>query len=50
MTGAQETPPVLPAATGTMDAYYNKVTKTLSYTVTFSGLTGQCNMLLISMG
>lgn len=39
MTGAQETPPVTTSATGTIDANYNKLTKTLSYTVTFSGLS-----------
>ena len=38
MTGAQETPPITTAATGTIDANYNRFTKTLSYTVTFSGL------------
>jgi CHRD domain len=39
MTGAQETPPVMTSATGTVDANYNKLSKTLSYTVTFSGLS-----------
>jgi hypothetical protein len=39
MTGAQETPPVMTSATGTVDATYNKLSKTLSYTVTFSGLS-----------
>ena len=39
MTGSQETPPVTTSATGTVDANYNKLTKTLSYTVTFSGLS-----------
>ena len=39
MTGAQETPPVTTAATGTIDANYNRLTKTLSYSVTFSGLS-----------
>ena len=38
MTGAQETPPVTTAATGTINANYNRLTKLLSYTVTFSGL------------
>ena len=40
MTGAQETPPVTTSATGSIDANYNRLTKTLSYTVTFSGLSG----------
>ena len=40
MTGAQETPPVTTAATGTIEANYNRLTKTLSYKVTFSGLSG----------
>jgi hypothetical protein len=39
MTGAQETPPVTTSATGSIDANYNRLTKTLSYTVTFSGLS-----------
>lgn len=39
MTGSQETPPVTTSATGTVEANYNKLTKTLSYTVTFSGLS-----------
>jgi hypothetical protein len=39
MTGAQETPPVSTSATGTVDANYNRLTRTLTYKVTFSGLT-----------
>jgi hypothetical protein len=39
MSGAQETPPVTTSATGTIDANYNRLTKTLSYSVTFSGLS-----------
>jgi len=39
MTGAQETPAVSTSATGTIDAEYNRLTKTLSYKFTFSGLT-----------
>ncbi|HET6769156.1 MAG TPA: CHRD domain-containing protein [Chitinophagaceae bacterium] len=39
MTGSQETPPVTTSATGTIDANYNRLSKTLSYTVTFSGLS-----------
>ena len=38
MTGAQETPPVTTTATGTIDANYNRLTKTLSYSIVFSGL------------
>ena len=38
MTGAQETPPVTTSATGTIDANYNRLTKTLSYNIVFSGL------------
>jgi len=39
MTGAQETPPVTTSATGSINANYNRLTKTLSYSVTFSGLS-----------
>ena len=39
MTGTQETPPVTTAATGTIDANYNRLTKILSYSVVFSGLS-----------
>jgi hypothetical protein len=39
MTGAQETPPVTTTATGTIEANYNRLTKTLSYSLAFSGLT-----------
>lgn len=38
MNGAQETPAVTTSATGTINANYNKQTKILSYTVTFSVL------------
>ena len=38
MTGAQETPPVTTTATGTIEANYNRLTKTLSYSLSFSGL------------
>ena len=40
MNGAQETPPVTTAATGTIVAHYSKLSKTLNYEVTFSGLSG----------
>src|SRR6186997_2789583 len=40
MSSSQETPPFTSTATGTIDANYNRFTKTLSYKVTFSGLSG----------
>ncbi len=40
LTGAQETPPVASTALGSMDVYYSKATKLLTYTVRWSGLTG----------
>lgn len=39
MNGTQEVPAVTTSATGTINANYNKQTKILSYTLTFSGLT-----------
>ena len=39
MTGAQETPPVTTTATGSIDANYNRLTKTLTYSLSFSGLS-----------
>lgn len=39
MSGAQEVPPVPTSATGTIVADYNRLTRTLSYAVTFSGLS-----------
>lgn len=39
MTGGQETPPVTTTATGTIEANYNRLTKTLSYRLSFSGLS-----------
>ena len=39
MTGAAETPPVTTTATGTIEASYNRFTKTLSYSLSFSGLS-----------
>ena len=44
MSSSQETPPFTSAATGTIDANYNRLTKTLSYKVTFSGLSGNATM------
>lgn len=40
MSGAQEVPIVPTTATGNIDAEYSKLTKTLFYTVNWSGLTG----------
>jgi len=39
MTGAQETPPVTTTATGSIETNYNRLTKTLTYSLTFSGLS-----------
>jgi hypothetical protein len=38
-SGANETPAVTTSATGNVSASYNKVTRTLTYTVTYAGLT-----------
>ena len=40
MTGAQETPPNTSPALGTMDVFYSKETRVLTYTVNWSGLSG----------
>ena len=40
MSSSQETPAFTSTATGTIDANYNRLTKTLSYKITFSGLSG----------
>jgi len=42
LTWAQETPtpPVMSSATGSMDVFYTRNTHTLTYTVTWTGLTG----------
>jgi hypothetical protein len=40
MSGAQEVPAVTTGATGTIQATYSQYSKTLNYTVTFSGLSG----------
>lgn len=44
LTSAQEVPANNSTATGTADVSYNKETKTLSYTVNYSGLTGDATM------
>ena len=40
LTGAQEVPPATTAGTGTLDASFDKGTRKLAYTVTYSGLSG----------
>ncbi len=40
LTGAQETPAVPSTALGTMDVFYTKETRLLTWSVTWSGLTG----------
>lgn len=40
LSGSQETPPNNATALGTMDVFYSKETRLLSYTVNWSGLTG----------
>jgi hypothetical protein len=40
MSGSQEVPASGSSATGTVDANYNRLTKTLTYKITFSGLSG----------
>ncbi|MET0543587.1 MAG: CHRD domain-containing protein [Variovorax sp.] len=40
LSGAQEVPAVNTAGTGTLEAVYDKSTRKLGYSVTYSGLTG----------
>jgi len=40
LSGAQEVPAVSTAGTGTLDASFDRATRTLTYTVTYSGLSG----------
>jgi hypothetical protein len=40
LTGAQENPATTSSALGSMDVFYSKETRTLVYSVTWSGLTG----------
>ncbi len=40
MSGSQEVPPSGSSATGTVEANYNRLTKTLSYKITYSGISG----------
>jgi hypothetical protein len=39
LSGANEVPPVTSSASGRMEGVYNKTTKTLTFTITHSGLT-----------
>lgn len=43
MTGAQETPAVTSSASGTAEVSYSKLTKTLTYKITFSGLAANAS-------
>jgi hypothetical protein len=47
MTGAQETPAVPTTALGSMDVFYSKETRTLSYTVRWAGLTDSVSLMHI---
>jgi hypothetical protein len=40
LTAAQETPPADSTGTGSLDAMYDTSTKTLTWTITYDGLTG----------
>ncbi len=44
LTGAQEVPAVSTAGSGTLDATFDKDTRKLSYTVTYSGLSAPATM------
>jgi hypothetical protein len=44
LTGAQQVPPVQTAATGTADLTYDAATRTLTWSVTYSGLSGPATM------
>jgi hypothetical protein len=44
LDGKSETPPTSSAGTGSLTAKYDTATKTLSWTVTYSGLTGPATM------
>ena len=43
LSGASETPPNSSPGTGSVDARFDNSTKTLSWTITYSGLTGPAN-------
>lgn len=40
LTGAQEVPPVTTSGSGTVDSTFDKSTNTLTWTITYSGLSG----------
>jgi hypothetical protein len=44
LTGAQQVPPVKTAATGTADLSYDAATRVLTWSVTYSGLSGPATM------
>jgi hypothetical protein len=44
LDGAAETPPNDTKGTGAVDAHFDTATKTLTWTVTYSGLTGPATM------
>jgi hypothetical protein len=44
LTGTQQSPPVDTAAAGTADITYDPATRVVTWTVTYSGLTGQPTM------
>ena len=43
MSGAQETPAITTSASGTVEASYNRLSKTLTYKVSFSGLAANAS-------
>ena len=45
LTGSQEVPPVTPSGSGTLDVSYDKSTKTLTYTATWTGMTDSVTMM-----
>jgi hypothetical protein len=47
MSGANETPAVPSSALGSMDIFYSKETRTLTYKVTWSGLTDSLSLMHI---
>jgi hypothetical protein len=47
LSGAQETPATTSPALGTMDVFYTKETRILTYTVKWSGLTGNPTLMHI---
>lgn len=47
LSGAQETPAVASSALGSMDVFYSKDTRTLTYKVTWSGLSDSLSLMHI---